>query len=112
MRRAVFSVVLILACAVALAAGGAKAKSESWTGWISDSNCGVKGMSADHKACLEKCVKEKSFKYVFVDSKTKSIHAIHNQDAVKDADLGHEVVVSGSVEADKSIHVDSIKAKS
>lgn len=108
MRKVVLSVAVLLALAVAL---NAAAKSESWTGWISDSNCGAKGMSADHKACATKCVKEKGAKWVFVDTKTKTVHAIHNQDAVKESDLGHEVVVTGSVQADKSIHVDSIKAK-
>lgn len=109
MRKAVVSMLLILVCAAVLLAG---AKAESWTGWISDSNCAAKGTNADHKTCATKCVREKGAKWVFVDGKTDTVYAIHNQDVVKDADLGHEVVVTGSVQADKSLHVESIKAKS
>jgi hypothetical protein len=82
----------------------------TWTGWISDSHCAAKGMSADHKACAEKCVKEKGASYVFVDTKTKAVHNIHNQDAVNDSDLGMEVKVTGHLMDDGSVHVDSIAA--
>ena len=114
MRRVVLSVAVLLVLAVTL---NAAAKSESWTGWVSDSACASKDtsmvMKADHKGCAAKCVKEKGAKWVFVDSKSKSVLAIHNQDAVKESDLGHEVVVTGTMSDDKkSIHVDSVKAKS
>lgn len=85
----------------------ARAQSTTWTGWISDSGCGAKGANAGHKACAEKCVKEKGAKYVFVDSKTKHVIAIANQDSVADANLGQEVTVTGTREKD-GLHVDSI----
>ena len=84
-----------------------QAKSETWKGWISDDHCQAKGMKADHKACALKCVKGGA-KYVFVNSETKDVVPIHNQDAVKESDLGQEVNVTGSLTEDKSIHVDSI----
>lgn len=93
-------------------ASHASAKSHSWTGWISDSSCGAKGMSADHKDCAMKCVKEKGATYVFVSSKTKKVYAIQNQDAVTDADLGSEVTLTGSLNSDGSMKADSITPKS
>ena len=91
-------------------ASTANAKSHTWMGWISDSSCGAKGMSADHKACAEKCVKEKGASYVFVNAKTKKVFAIQNQDAVTDANLGQEVTLTGDVNKDGSNKVDSIKS--
>jgi hypothetical protein len=84
------------------------AKSETWTGWISDSGCGAKGASAGHKACALKCVKGGK-QYVFVNSPTKDVVPIHNQDAVKEDNVGMEVTVTGSLMDDKSIHVESIE---
>jgi len=93
-------------------ASSANAKSHTWTGWVSDSSCGAKGMSADHKDCAVKCVKEKGASYVFVNAKTKKVYAIQNQDAVTEADLGQEVTLTGSVNKDGSIKADSISPKS
>lgn len=93
-------------------ASSASAKDHTWTGWISDSSCGAKGMSADHKDCAAKCVKEKGASYVFVSSKTKKVYAIQNQDAVSDADLGTEVTLTGSLNSDGSMKATSIAPKS
>jgi hypothetical protein len=107
--------VLGLAAALLFSVGlatSAHAKSHTWTGWISDSSCGAKGMSAGHKDCAMKCVKEKGASYVFVNSKTKKIYTIQNQDAVTDADLGQEVTLTGSVNKDGAIKAESITPKS
>jgi hypothetical protein len=101
--------VLALVCAMVTIVK-ADDKTMTWTGWISDSHCAAKGMAADHKACAEKCVKEKGASYVFVDTKTKAVHNIHNQDAVNDSDLGMEVKVTGHLMDDGALHVDSIAA--
>lgn len=93
-------------------ASNASAKAHSWSGWISDSSCGAKGMSANHKDCAAKCVKEKGASYVFVNSRTKKVYAIQNQDAVTDADLGTEVTLTGSLNSDGSMKADSITPKS
>lgn len=87
----------------------AKAKTMTWTGWISDSACGAKGMSADHKACAMKCVKEKGASWVFVNAKSKKVLKIHNQDAVNaDTSLGQEVKLTGYMMKDGQLHVESI----
>lgn len=87
----------------------ANGKDHSWKGWVSDSGCAAKGMSASHKDCAIKCVKEKGASWVFVNAKTKKVYAIDNQDAVNpDEALGHEVALTGDVMKNGSIHVDKI----
>jgi len=114
MKRAISmcSLLALMLAAISLATV-AENKTMTWTGWISDSHCGAKGMSADHKACAETCVKTKGASWVFVSSKTKKVLSIKNQDAVNaDEDLGAPVKVTGHVTDDGSIQVDSIaKAK-
>jgi hypothetical protein len=78
----------------------------SWTGWITDDHCGSKGTSAGHKDCALKCL-GKGGTAVFYNNADKKIYKIDNQDMAK-ANLGHEVVVTGSVDGD-SIKVESIK---
>jgi uncharacterized low-complexity protein len=109
MKKLVLSTSVAAALILALSViAAAQPKSSTWTGWLSDSGCGVKGMSADHKDCALKCVHEKGAKFVFVNSESKQVFNIHNQEAVKDSDLGMEVKVTGHLMKDKSIHVDSI----
>ncbi|HTS12086.1 MAG TPA: hypothetical protein VMH00_08225 [Candidatus Limnocylindrales bacterium] len=93
---------------IAQSAHAQEMKTMSWTGWISDSMCGAKGANANHKDCAMKCVKEKGASYVFVDTTSKKIMKIHNQDAVSEANLGQEVKVTGHMMKDGQIHVDSI----
>lgn len=97
--------VLLVTFSIALAS---KPDSQAWTGWISDSGCAAKGMSADHKGCALKCVHDKGAKWVFVNSKSKKVSAIENQDAVTDDNVGMEVKVTGTASKDGTIHVDSI----
>ena len=102
----VFSVLLLTLSLVAIA----QEQATTWTGWISDSSCGIKGTSADHKDCAQKCVKEKGAKWVFVNSQSKAVLKIHNQDAVNPSTaLGQEVKATGHVMQDGSIHIDSIE---
>jgi hypothetical protein len=87
----------------------AQDQTKTWTGWISDSSCGAKGMSAAHRDCAVKCVKEHSAKWVFADTATKTVFNIHNQDSiVPETALGQEVNVTGHVMEDGSIHIDNI----
>jgi hypothetical protein len=90
-RFAAGMVLALCAAAFAMAADG------SWTGYISDSNCGAKGSNAKHADCAAKCVKEHSAKYVFVDDADKKVYEIDAQDKVA-AHAGHHVVVKGSVD--------------
>jgi hypothetical protein len=87
----------------------ARAMPETMTGWISDSICGAKGMSANHKACAIKCVKEKGAKWVFVDARTKTIYAIKNQESVnEEKDLGKEVQLTGEPAGKDTLEVATI----
>lgn len=109
MKRVFSTFTLVAATFIALGfLAISQARADSWTGWISDSGCGAKGASAAHQSCTLKCVKDKGAKYVFVNSATKDVFPIHNQDAVSEANVGMEVTVNGSVMDDKSIHVESI----
>ncbi|HLZ90935.1 MAG TPA: hypothetical protein VKQ28_04405 [Candidatus Acidoferrum sp.] len=69
-----------------------------WTGYITDSKCGVKGAHEGASECAVKCVKEGA-KYVFVNDADKKVYAIADQDKVA-AHAGHHVAVLGSVEGD------------
>lgn len=107
------SVFGLLAMALALLSlpprtAGQEMKTMTWTGWISDSACGAKGATAEHKACATKCVKEKGASYVFVSTKNKKVIPIHNQDAVTETNLGQEVKVTGHMMEGGQIHIDSI----
>lgn len=81
----------LCAAALAFAADG------TWTGYISDSDCGAKGTSEKHADCATKCVKEHGAKYVFVNDADKKVYAIDAQDKVA-AHAGHHVTVKGSVD--------------
>jgi hypothetical protein len=110
MKRAISmcGLVAVLLATISLASF-ADDKSMTWTGWISDSHCGAKGMSAGHKSCAETCVKTKGASWVFVDSKDSKVYAIKNQAAIDaDKDLGHAVTVTGRVNDDGTISVDSL----
>lgn len=87
----------------------AKSKTENWTGWISDSGCGAKGMAASHKDCAVTCVHQKGAKWVFINSETQQVFPIQNQKAVNDSDVGMEVQLAGKLTKNQSIHVDSIQ---
>jgi len=111
-RRSLFSAGFALALAPVFGVlTAAEDKNVSMKGWISDTHCGAKGMTAEHKDCAEKCVKGMGAKFVFVDSDKKVVQ-IHNQDAVKDTDPGHPVTVTGHLMEDNSLHIDRIEAGS
>jgi hypothetical protein len=109
MKRAIraFGVLAVLLATISLASyANDKA---SWTGWISDSHCGAKGMSAGHKACAETCVKTNGATWVFVDAKDSKVYPIKNQGSINaDKDLGHSVTVTGRLNSDGTISVDSL----
>jgi hypothetical protein len=114
MKKAIsmFGLLALLFAAISVAtvatSGDDAANTKTWTGWISDSHCGAKGMSADHKACAMTCIKNGS-KWVFVNGADKKVIDIKNQDAVNpDQALGHQVKLTGHLEADGGLQVDSI----
>ena len=101
LRFATITAATLFAAAMTMAADG------SWTGWISDSQCGVKGANAKAGECTTKCVKEHGAKYVFVNDADKKVYTIDDQDKVA-AHAGHHVTVKGSASGD-SIKLASIE---
>ena len=77
----------------------ALAADSSMTGWISDSQCGVKGANEKAGECTTKCVKEHGAKYVFVNDADKKVYVVDAQDKVA-AHAGHHVTVKGTVEGE------------
>ena len=110
MKRAISTLGLLAVLAAVVGFSTfADGKTSTWTGWVSDSHCGAKGMSADHKACAKTCVTKNGSSWVFVNSEDKKVIAIKNQDAINaDNNLGKEVKVTGQLLDDGSRHVDSV----
>lgn len=91
---------LSTAIAATLFAGTlALAADSSMTGWISDSQCGVKGANEKAGECTTKCVKEHGAKYVFVNDADKKVYVVDAQDKVA-GHAGHHVTVKGTVDGD------------
>jgi hypothetical protein len=109
--KKVLSIIGLAVLAITTLSVSAKASPDkTWTGWISDSACGVKGAAASHKDCGVKCVKDKGASWVFVNAK-KQVLKIENQDAINaDNDLGQQVKVTGHLNADGTLHVTSVAA--
>lgn len=84
----------------------ATAHADSWTGWITDEHCGAKGANAGHVACAKKCMGQGA-KLVFYNSADEKIYQIDDQEQAA-ANLGYEVVVTGTVEGG-AIAVESIE---
>jgi hypothetical protein len=82
------------------------AADSTWTGYISDSNCGAKGANEKAAQCTTKCVKDGA-KYVFVNDADKKVYVIDAQDKVA-AHAGHHVTVKGTVDGD-TLKLDSIE---
>jgi hypothetical protein len=71
----------------------------TWTGWVSDSQCGAKGAHEGAGECTTKCVKEHGAKYVFVNDADKKVYTVDAQDKLTDH-AGQHVTVTGSVDGD------------
>ena len=97
--------------ALIVLSGLALASEGSWTGYITDSKCGVRGAHEGAGECATKCVKEGA-KYVFVDDADKKVYAVDAQDKVA-AHAGHHVTVTGTVDGDtlKLTAIDMAPAK-
>jgi hypothetical protein len=97
---------LLLFLAMAAFAGDDMAKSQTVNGWVSDSQCGVKGAKEGSAECTKKCV-EKGAKLVVVTDGDQKILTVQNPDSLKGHE-GHHVAVTGHVKGD-SVHVESVK---
>ncbi|MGH9414002.1 MAG: hypothetical protein ACRD0Y_09720 [Terriglobales bacterium] len=85
------------------------APSNSWTGWITDSKCGVKGASAAARACTQKCLAAGA-QLVFVADGSHAVLTITNPARVK-AEIGDHVRLSGQIDAaDHSLTIAHVRA--
>jgi hypothetical protein len=89
-RFAAAMAAMLFSAALSAAADG------TWTGYISDSNCGAKGANERAGQCTTKCVKEGA-KYVFVNDADKKVYVVDAQDKVAEH-AGHHVTVRGTVD--------------
>jgi len=86
----------------------AAGKSESVTGWVSDTKCGAKGTSETHAACAKKCIGAGE-KMALVTDKGEKVLTVSNPDALAGHE-GHHVEVKGEVSGDSiTVDKDSVK---
>src|SRR5712692_2469415 len=67
LKRVIMTAILVLSLSAV------SAVADEFTGWISDSKCGVKGASAEHKDCAAKCVKGGAAPVFVMDNKVLKI---------------------------------------
>ena len=85
-------------------AGDAAPKPTTMTGWITDSYCGAKNANAEGAGCAKDCYKKGAKLELVADGKT---YQISDQKAAFEH-IGHEVVITGTLEND-TIKVDKIQ---
>jgi len=96
--------ILLLAAGLGLAAG----KTQTFTGEIGDSMCGLKHTMGDNaKDCTEECVKAGA-KYILADTVHGKVYQLSDQDAAKKYP-GEKVTVTGTLKGD-TIEVAGISA--
>ena len=81
------------------------AEEGSWTGFIGDSKCGVKGNNEDHAACAAKCIKGGASPVLVVGDK---VYKIENPEKVTDY-VGKKVTIQGDLTGD-TIRISKIGA--
>lgn len=98
----------ILLVAVLLIAGatlaGAMGEEETWTGWVTDTRCGMKDDQAGHAACAQRCA-ERGADLALVSSEGK-LFKLNPRDKVVEL-AGEYVEVKGTMVED-AIQVASI----
>ncbi len=91
MKKYLLLFVLVLSIAITYA--GDKGK---WTGFISDSDCGVKGNNKEHAACAKKCIAAGATPVFVVGEK---VYTISNPEKVAKF-IGQKVTISGTLTGD------------
>lgn len=110
MKKLVSSILFVgLALAVpAFLLADPPTESGTWTGWVTDENCGAKGAKAEHKACAERCVKNGA-KWALYNTTDKGVYILSNQEAAAKM-AGKEVTVKGKLDKEKkTIEVESLE---
>ena len=96
---------ILVAFAVSVASP-AFADEGSWTGFVTDSKCGMSGAKAEHADCAVKCVKEKGAKWALYNPDDKSLFILSGDEATmgKMAGMaGKKVKVQGTVDSEKKV---------
>lgn len=95
----------LFVAAFAFVTTGTLRAAETWKGTISDSMCGLKhsadkheGKAADHRACVQKCIKDGG-EYVFI-ANDKPIKIANQKFAGLKVHAGHEVMLTGEMKND------------
>ena len=97
MKKYLLSLVLFLAIAAYATDKG------TWTGYISDSHCGVKGNNDGHSDCAKKCIKE-GYAPVFVVG--DKVYTISDPKKVAKF-IGKKVTITGTI-TDDAIAIEKI----
>jgi hypothetical protein len=98
MKKYLLLVVLFFCIAVADAFDKGK-----WTGFISDSDCGIKGNNKDHAACAKKCIAAGAKPVLVVGDK---VYTINNPEKVARF-IGQKVTISGTLTGD-ALDIDKV----
>ncbi|MES1219678.1 MAG: hypothetical protein ABUT20_29530 [Bacteroidota bacterium] len=97
MKKLLMSVVLLVVITVYATDKG------TWTGFIGDAHCGVKGNNAEHADCAKKCVKDGSAAVFVVGDK---VYTIADQKKVSKF-VGEKVKITGTITGD-AIEIEKI----
>ena len=106
MKKLLISFAAVSVMFFMIAVASAADKTTTVNGYVSDSNCGVKGANASHAACMTKCL-GKGAKAVIVTDSDQKVVTVDNPDVLKGHE-GHHVAVTGEMTGD-SIHVENVK---
>jgi len=93
-----FFSILLLTIAIAV-----YAQTGTWTGYIGDSDCGVKGGKADHASCAVKCIKGGASPVLVVGDKVYKVDSVQVMPYV-----GKKVMVNGTLEGE-TVKIDKIQ---
>jgi hypothetical protein len=93
-----------------LASANQHMETGSWTGLVSDSDCGgEKAMDASHADCAAKCVKNGKAKWAIYNTASKATYVLSGKDDPSKF-VGKEVTVKGQLNKDtKTIEETSIE---
>ncbi len=106
MKKVLISFAAVSVMFLMVAVASAADKTTTLNGYVSDSNCGVKGANASHAACMTKCL-GKGAKAVIVTDSDQKVVSVDNPDVLKGHE-GHHVAVTGEMTGD-SIHIENVK---
>jgi len=106
MKKVLISFAAVSVMFLMVAVASAADKTTTLNGYVSDSNCGVKGANASHAACMTKCLGKGAKAVIVTDSDQKVVN-VDNPDVLKGHE-GHHVAVTGEMTGD-SIHIENVK---